>query len=361
VRCLGNTLIITRKEIRSLLNEKTLVLAIIIQLMIASLSSLLVLGLASFFDPNALGKYELEGAKVGIVGEGELEPFLIKSKTQLFHYQNLASAIDDFDNYRIDAILMIPSAASKGNDIIEIVLYLPKSDIRGTVATLQLKSPLEEFETYVRNIRSPRTGFTPLRLQVDDIPRKTSTYFEFIYGVLIPLLVFTPVFISGGLIIDMITEEFERKTLDLLLVSPLSFSQIVNGKMWTAIMIVPLQAFLWLMLVELNGVVVKNILLILLLVTVIAVIVVLAGAIVALEYKKRVISQYIYSFILILLFLFGYLFADSPFNLATRLSSGSAGAETLIYSAGYSILALGLYAGTVIHKTLNQYRTKIVR
>ncbi|HEY9246122.1 MAG TPA: ABC transporter permease, partial [Candidatus Methanoperedens sp.] len=103
---MGNTFIITRKEINSLLNEKTLILAIIIQLMIASLSSLLVLGLASFFDPNALGQYELEKAKVGIVGEGELGKFLEQSQLRLFHYKDLTSAIDDFNNHGIDAILV---------------------------------------------------------------------------------------------------------------------------------------------------------------------------------------------------------------------------------------------------------------
>lgn len=54
-------------------------------------------------------------------------------------------------------------------------------------------------------------------------------HFEFIYGILIPLLVFTPVFISSGLIIDTITEEYERRTMELLEVAPVSFSQILNG------------------------------------------------------------------------------------------------------------------------------------
>jgi polyferredoxin len=71
---------------------------------------------------------------------------------------------------------------------------------------------------------------------------------------------------------------------------------------------------------------------------------VLIGAIVAVKYRERTISQYIYSLILILLFLLGYLFADSPFNLVTRLSSGSAGTEALVYIAIYAVAALPLYA-----------------
>ncbi|NJD75785.1 MAG: ABC transporter permease [Candidatus Methanoperedens sp.] len=340
---MGKTLVISKKEAGSLLNEKTLVLALIIQLMIASLSSLLVMGLASFFDPQALDKYDLRQSKIGIIGEGDLNNFLEKSRIRQYHYPSLSLALDDFNRHRIDAIIVIPEARPSGNEIIEIMLYLPKSDIKGTIATVQLKKPFEEFEGYVRDIRGKRIGFEPVKLYVDDIPRKTSTYFEFIYGVLIPLLVFTPVFISGGLIIDMLTEEYERKTMDLLRVSPVSFPEILNGKMLTSIIIVPLQAFLWLTLVSLNRVAIYNITLILLLVSIIAVIVVMIGAIIAISYKKRIISQYIYSLILILLFLLGYLFADSPFNLATRLSSGAMGMESLTYFGLYAALIIPFY------------------
>ncbi|MCZ7395187.1 MAG: ABC transporter permease [Candidatus Methanoperedens sp.] len=343
---MGNTMIIAKKEMGSLLHEKTLVLAIIVQLLIASFSSLLVIGLASFFDPSALGKYDGQKAKVGIVGEGELKQFIEKGSVKPYYYQDINSALSDFNKNKIDAVVVIPSQESGGNEIIQVIIYLPKSDIKGTLVTLQLKKPLEDYETFVRDVRSPRIGFEPVRLHVESLPQKTSTYFEFIYGILIPLLVFTPVFISGGLIIDMFTEEFERKTMELLLVSPVSFQEILNGKMLTAVLIVPMQVLLWLMLVRLNGVVVYNIGIILLLISIIAVIIVLIGAVVAVKYRERAISQYMYSLILILLFLLGYLFADSPFNIVTRLSSGAAGIEALVNVAPYAALALPFYIYT---------------
>ena len=342
--CLYNTLTIAKKEMGSLLYEKTLILAVIIQLLIASFSSLLIIGLASFFDPEALDKYDMERTKVGIVGgDKELRQFIKKSQVRPYYYKDPDSALADFNRNRIDAILVIPPADPEGRELIQLLLYLPVSDIRGTLATLQLKKPLEEFEAFVRDARSPRTGFQPVRLYVDKAPRKTSTYFEFIYGILIPLLVFTPVFISGGLIIDMVTEEYERRTMELLLVSPVSFSEVLNGKVITAVLIVPLQASLWITLVGLNRITVHNTGSILLLITMLASVIVLIGAIIAVKYKDRAISQYIYSLILILMFLTGYLFADSPFNLVTRLSAGTAGPDTLVYSGIYFALAVPLY------------------
>jgi ABC-type Na+ efflux pump permease subunit len=58
----------------------------------------------------------------------------------------------------------------------------------------------------------------------------SSVSWKFIYVALLPLLVFTPAFISGGLVIDMITEEFERKTLGFIARSPVSLLDVVGGK-----------------------------------------------------------------------------------------------------------------------------------
>ncbi|MDO8726438.1 MAG: ABC transporter permease [Candidatus Methanoperedens sp.] len=337
-------MIIARKEWKSLLLEKTLILAMIIQLLIASFSSLLVIGLASFFDPSALNKFDMERGKIGVVGDGDLRQFLRDSHIHPRYYKDLEPALTDFNNNRIDAVLVIPPIVSNGSEIIQLKLYLPASDIRGTLVTLQLKKPLEEFESYVRDIRAPRIGFEPVRLYVDEILKKTSTYFEFIYGILIPLLVFTPIFISGGLIIDMVTEEYERKTIDLLEVAPMSFSEILSGKMLVAVLIVPMQALLWLALVGLNRIAVHNILWILIVTTVMAAVIVILGAIIAVKYRDRTLSQYLYSLILIFLFLGAYLVADSPFNLVTKLSSGAAGgSQALSGIALYAAVALSLY------------------
>jgi len=115
--------------------------------------------------------------------------------------------------------------------------------------------------------------------------------------------------------------------------------------MITAIIIVPAQAFLWLLLVTLNGVVVNNFGLLLLLSGIVAAIVVILGAMIAVRFRKRMVSQYLYSLVLIMLFLAGYLFANSPFNLATRLSADSVGAHALVYFGVYAAVAFGLYVG----------------
>ena len=49
--------IIAKKEFRGLFNERTILLAVLLQLFIALFSSFLMVGLTSMYDPSSLSKY----------------------------------------------------------------------------------------------------------------------------------------------------------------------------------------------------------------------------------------------------------------------------------------------------------------
>ncbi len=58
-----------KRELKSITKEKTIVLAIIIQLFIASFSSIIAIGLMSFLDPSSIGQNTQIAVRVGIVGD----------------------------------------------------------------------------------------------------------------------------------------------------------------------------------------------------------------------------------------------------------------------------------------------------
>ncbi|QLC51036.1 ABC transporter permease [Methanolobus zinderi] len=339
---------IARKEFSELMHEKTFILSVLIQLFIASFSTFLVIGLTSFYDPTAMGDMELQGTKIAVVGtdDNELYNLLQESKLNTKLYSDLTPAYTDFYERRMDAIIIIPSGPPQGEDILNVEIYLPKSEIKSTLISMQLKEPLEQFEQQVRDIRTQRlSGYSPIDVNIIKRGINTSsTYFEFVYVALLPLLVFTPAFISGGLIIDFITEEYERKTMELLLASPASLLDIVSGKVLLATAIVPLQSFAWMLLLRLNWIRISNFFEILLVVTIIGLILVLLSSSIALTFKDRGVSQLLYSMILIFLFMVSYLFTNSPLNLVTRLSIESIGSmESGIWILIYSLVAAGLY------------------
>ncbi|MDO9516723.1 MAG: ABC transporter permease [Methanosarcinaceae archaeon] len=345
-------MLIAKKEYRVVMHERTFILSVLIQLFIASFSTFLVIGLTSFYDPTALGELDMGSTKIAVVGnvDNDSELYLLLQNSDLapILYGEFSDAYTAFYDRRVDAILIIPDEPPGGYEILDIDIYLPRSDLKATLVSLQLKEPLEKFEQSVRDIRTKRiSGYTPLDLNIVERKTKTSsTYFEFLYVALLPLLVFTPAFISGGLVVDFITEEFERKTIDLLLVSPISLLDVISGKVLLATIIAPVQALAWVLLLMMNGIVIHNVVTILLLVLVTAMILVLVSGIISVMFKERGMAQLFYSLILIFLFMISYLFTNSPMNLVTRLSIQSIGGlETVIWLGGYSLLAVVLYGG----------------
>ena len=343
-------MLIARKEFREVMHERTFILSVLIQLFIASFSTFLVIGLTSFYDPTALGELDMGSTKIAVVGTNDSELYLLLQNSDLapILYDGFSDAYTAFYDRKVDAILMIPEGPPNGYETLDIDIYLPRSDLKATLVSLQLKEPLEKFEQSVRDIRTKRLeGYTPLNLNIIEKRTKTSsTYFEFLYVALLPLLVFTPAFISGGLVVDFITEEFERKTLDLLLVSPISLLDVVSGKVLLATIIAPVQAFAWILLLMMNGIMIHNVITILFLVLVTAMILVTFSGIISVMFKERGMAQLFYSLILIFLFMISYLFTNSPMNLVTRLSIQSIGSlESVIWLGGYSLLAVVLYGG----------------
>jgi ABC-type Na+ efflux pump permease subunit len=339
---------IAKKEFAELMHEKTFILSILIQLFIASFSTFLVIGLTSFYDPSALGNVELTGTSVAVVGTEESDLYLLlqASKLDTKLYSDFGRAYTDFYERKVDAIIIAPPDPPEGEQILNVDIYLPKSEIKATLISLQLKEPLENYERRVRDIRTQRLpGYEPVELNIIERGLTTSTtYFEFIYVALLPLLMFTPAFISGGLVIDFITEEFERKTMELLMVSPVSLFEIISGKVLLATAIVPLQSFAWMFLLAANMIPIKNPIEILTVVTLIGLILVLLSSIISLTFKDRGVAQLIYSLVLIFLFMSSYLFTNSPLNLVSRLSVESIGMlESGIWIGIYSLVAIVLY------------------
>jgi ABC-type Na+ efflux pump permease subunit len=86
------------KEIRAIGKEKTIVLAIVIQLIIASLSSVILIGLMSFYDPGTIGQNTNLHLKIGIVGDqgSELITDLQRAHITAIYYDDPDYAQQDF-------------------------------------------------------------------------------------------------------------------------------------------------------------------------------------------------------------------------------------------------------------------------
>ena len=328
-------LVLARRELRSLRAEKTIVLALLIQVFIAAFSSFLVVGLVSLYDPASVEGYQVD---VGVVGDDSAAAELsaVARETNGLdarRYDGAASARAAFDRGDLDAVVR----AERSGGRVRVTALVPDSDVRTTLVVVKLRDALRAFERTERAERGRYLDSQPLALPPEG---SASPYYGFTYTVLLPLLLFLPVFIGGSIAVDSITEERERGTLELLRAAPLSATDVVDGKALAAAGLAPVQAALWVGLLELNGTSVANLSLLLVLVAALSAVVVTLAAALALLTAERRVAQLSYSMGTLVLFGGTTLHDDGPVGLAARLALDSVGPRAALVVAGYAAAAV---------------------
>nr|WP_255668365.1 ABC transporter permease [Methanocella sp. CWC-04] len=303
-----------KKEIKAVAKERTIILAIIIQLLIASFSSVILIGLMSFYDPDSIGENTNIKLKVGIVGDSysPLVGYLDDKRVRTVYFYSQQDAEEEFNKGSIDAILHIPENRS---GVTDMKLYLPESDSKSTVILMVLKEPLKKYENYLREYNGVDVKYT-------DIRGKQNTTYEFLYTFIVPMLMLFPAFIAGSIVIDTLSEEFENKTLDTLLSAPVSLNQMLGAKLTAAVFIAAVQCILWPILLFFNHIYIHNVIPVILLAVIIAAFISVSSGILAIFFKDRERSQFIYSILLLSAGAVTYFLNPSPFSLMARLAAG---------------------------------------
>ncbi len=319
-------LVLLKRELLSISREKTIILAIMVQLLIASLSSVILQGIMAFYDPTSIGWGTSVSIRAGFVGEADspLLTYLNNKGIIAKPFSELTSAEVAFRNHQIDTILFVPEDQS---NVVNMKLILPRTEAKKMVILVMLDEPLKEYEDYLRQSNG-------IEVNYKDFGGEAYSGYEFLYSVLIPILMLFPALVAGSIVIDVISEEFENKTLDTLISAPVSGGQVLISKMSAAIIAAVIQLLMSAGLLIWNGIVVEKLILVLLLAVSFAVTISLGAAIIALLFKDRQRAQFVYSMTLITAGAACYFLNPSPFELLAKLSSGS---------LDFSVLAVALY------------------
>ena len=334
--------IIAKKEFRGLFNERTILLAVLLQLFIALFSSFLMVGLTSMYDPSSLSKYSRYKYNIGYAGNDSAVLDYLKTSGDFRVYpMELSSGVAALRERKLPAVVYVPDTLPDAQDPVKITLYTLQNDLQSAIVYVKLKDIFLSYEKDLREIRADRLEDRPLPLQT----RKTTgggDFYEFVYGLLIPLLVFMPAIIASALVIDLITEEYQHETLETLISTPITFTEMVWGKVLACELLVPVQAGIWLILLMFNGISIQNAGLILLQVVVTSFILILLGTITALHYRERTAAQFIFSTALVVVIMFSLTLAANPLNLITRLAVGTAGSEQWLVLGATILVILAL-------------------
>jgi ABC-2 type transport system permease protein len=340
--------IIAKKEFRGLFNERTIMLAILLQLFIALFSSFLMVGLTSMYDPSSLSKYSRFRYNVAYAGnDSQVLGYLTNSRDFRVYPMDLSDGVAALKERKLSAVIWVPDTLPDAQEPVKITLYTLQNDLQSAIVDVKLKDIFLKYETDLRAVRADRLHDTPIPLS---IPKASGggDFYEFVYGLLIPLLVFMPAIIASALVIDLLTEEYQHETLETLISTPVTFTEIVWGKVLACELMVPVQAGAWLLLLMINGIAIENAVLILLQVSVASFILILLGTLTALHYRERTASQFIFSTALVIVMLLALALPDNPLNLLTRLAVGTAGMEQWVVLGG--TLGIIIVLGFVTHR-----------
>ncbi|MBI5954584.1 MAG: ABC transporter permease [Chloroflexi bacterium] len=325
-------LAVVKKELVSVIRDRTIIISLLIQLFIASFSSALLLGMLSLYDSDTIMRVSGEGFKIGMVGESPLSSFVRQRGLTVVPFDTLSEAEAVFFQNGVSAIFVVPEGIQ---DTAEIKLYLPDNEAVSSLIRMVVQEPLKQYENYLR-------GENGVEVRYADLKGKPATSFEFMYSVLLPMLMLFPAFVSGSMSVDSLTEEVENNTLQTLLSAPLSLNGMISAKITSSVIIAILQCIAWLSLLRLNDIAIQNVGWILLLALIIAGITSTAAMLGAVLLKDRERSQFIYSLSLLAAAAISTLLNVSPITTLSRLAIGDA------YTGGwnvaiFAVVLVGLY------------------
>ncbi len=335
---MGARWVIGKREFTGIFTEKTILIAVVIQIFVAGFSSFLVVGLASLVDPESLpagGE-----ASLGYVGPMQVVPYLEAENLIVTRYINETIAQDAFASGKLDAVLVVTNDPWGGSLPLRSEITLPEGNIRTTLTIVQIKSALESLERDLRFSRSDRLVNEPVYVEA---PQSSS--YAFVYGLLVPLLVLLPIVLSGALAADSITEEVQRGTLGILLTSPAPAHAIVDGKLFANVALAPLLSIAWLGLLAANGIVIPimGVFAILLLATAAALLFGVLACAVAIFTKDRNRAHLVYALLIMVVLGMSVLLPTSPMNAIARFAAGSPAPEAWFAVVATTIVSVGLY------------------
>jgi len=306
--------VLLKRELRSITREKTIMFAILVQFFLASFSSIILVGIMAFYDPSSIGDSTRVTIRAGVVGDidSPMVGYLREANVPVQPFTDVGSAESAFRSGTVDTIMVIPE---KRSGVVDMKLILPEMDARKTVIFMVLDEPLKRFENELR-------AGNGVELHYNDAGGKPHTTHEFLYSIIIPVLMLFPALIAGSIVIDTVSEELENKTFDTLMSSPVSLTQVFASKVAAAVVTALVQVVMWSGLLWLNHLYIQNLGLVLLLAVTIAAAFSVGTAGIALYFRDRERAQFVYSIVLVLAVGGSYFLNPSPFSLITRLAAG---------------------------------------
>ncbi len=306
---------IAGKEFRDVLREKSLITAFVIQLFLAGFSALLLVGLTALHSPETLDA--APRTSVAYLGDGGFDAYLADAGNIDLLPRSSEQAVEDFRAGRLGAI--IQERADDPDGVHAITIVLPDGELQSTLLVTQLKALLIDYEN---DLRQDRAGRLDIAYLPSPIEVRADSPYGFVYATLIPLLVITPVFLSGAIAGDALSQESRSRTLLILRSTPVATHTLVLGKLVVPVLLVPIQVSVWLALFALNGFPTEAPWVVVAFATVLGVFLTGTGGIIAAMIRDESTTQAAYAVFVLGIAAFSLALPRDPLNVIALLVTG---------------------------------------
>ena len=255
-------LALSRKESQDILSNKIYLMVVFVQLFIILGAFGLALVSSMITDPNMIDQWQGSAAiKVGITQDlsgSSLEKSLKDQNLNLVYYQTPEEGRNELGTTMVAMIYLNNSQGDIGLETDTGNVFYPviSEKINRALDSYRLEQRLsKQGLTYeqIKLIQNPLVlKEVPVNSNQTAALAIDSSYFvEIMYGFIIPFIVLLPLFLASNIVTDSVVGEKERKTFEVLLMTPLSSSMVVIGKILPILLFSLLQSAAWILLLEL--------------------------------------------------------------------------------------------------------------
>jgi ABC-2 type transport system permease protein len=261
-------LALARKESRDILQNKIYILVVLVQVFIIMGAVGLVAVAAVASDPALLDEIGVTSAiNIGLpqsLNGSSLSQYLEEEKLTLNYYNSTDQAKTELGKKLVAVIDLSPTG--------EVVVQVDTSNVFYSVVSTKIGEAADKYnnnkslkdaglnETQVNTILNP-VKFEIVKVNQDQqVPLALdSPYFvEVIYGFIVPFILLLPFFLASNIVTDSVVGEKERKTFEVLLMTPLSSYMVIIGKIIPILLFSLIQSVAWIIVLDLLRVPIYN-------------------------------------------------------------------------------------------------------
>ena len=305
---------LTRKIFKDPAREKTFVSALILQLILIFSISILLSYTVLYFNPDVA----LQGnVRIGYNIDSPLIKML-SSNPKI----SLVQINDNYISYFNNSIIDIYIYEKKEHNTTLIDIYIPDNKAKEMMYLGLLKEPLKKYSTLLE-LNSSNNYKIPLGLISlnGEYMEGSDVTFEILFGYLIPFILLIPIYLIGTLIIDIITEDYEKKTIYLLL-SSMSKYRYVFEVVLAGISLFILQDIFWVLIMSLKGIILNNLMLLFVYLIILSIFMLSISVFIAFLFKNKSKAQLIYSLIVVFITSLTNVVFFSPVNSIVDITLG---------------------------------------